>query len=381
MEAIGNGWDEREEYWMAIRTVFHLELTDRCNFNCPFCKSVRRQTKSVLDYDVAVHCMDVMKEQKIHGLYLNSVQFNGSGEALLYPRLDDMIVEARKRFPMAEFVTNASLLTPERIESLLRTDIDMIEISLTGIVPEVYKNFQGGGIPYERCVKQLKTVIANVHTLVRKRDEMGKHTYIRLRYIRSRELGSYQHFKDYVKYWKNSGVDEIFVTALWDFKRTTKKRSKNLKVIRCHCMNSPMKVNADGNVFSCANNHDAARYSFGNVNELPLDRIVTAKPFIKDKANKMTCDLSRVPKTCLSCECRAYRSLWEEIFNMRRRIFFKKPVKSFFYRFFGIMDICYERFNRNELFHKLFWSYLCKQSRRIHDDFKKQKARTAGERC
>lgn len=129
---------------MAIRTVFHLELTDRCNFNCSFCKSVRRQTKSVLDYDVAIKCMDIMKDQPIHGLYLNSVQLNGSGEALLYPRLDEIIVEARKRFPMAEFVTNAYLLNEERVERLLHTGIDMIEISLTGVIPEVYKNFQGG---------------------------------------------------------------------------------------------------------------------------------------------------------------------------------------------------------------------------------------------
>lgn len=364
---------------MAIRTVFHLELTDRCNFNCSFCKSVRRQNKAILDYDVAVQCMDIMKDQKIHGIYLNSVQFNGSGEALLYPRLDEIIVEARKRFSMAEFVTNASLLTEERIEKLLNTDIDMIEISLTGIIPEVYQHFQGSGIPYEKCVKQLETVISNVHNLLKKRDEMNKHTYIRLRYIRSRELGSYQHFKDYVKYWKNSGVDEIFVTALWDFTRRPKIDPRKLKVIRCHCMNSPMKVNANGNVFSCANNHDLVRYSMGNVNETPLDQIVNSDAFITDKANKMTVDLNRVPKTCLSCECRAYRKFSEEIRNMRRRIFPKKPVKSFLYRFFGIMDMCYERFNRNDTFHKLFWTHLCRQSKEIHDRFQKEQLRTAGE--
>ncbi len=364
---------------MAIRTVLHLELTDNCNFNCSFCKSVRRQNKATLDYDVALRCLDVMKDQTIHGIYLNSVQFNGSGEALLYPRLDEMIVEARKRFSMAEFVTNGSLLTEERIERLLNTDIDMIEISLTGVIPEVYQYFQGSGIPYEQCVKQLDRVINNVKTLLRKRDEMGKNTYIRLRYIRDRKLGSYQHFKDYVKYWKDSGVDEIFVTALWDMARHPKANSKNFKVIRCHCMNSPMKINADGNVFSCANNHDIHRYSFGNVNDTPLEEIVNSEAFIQDKANKMTCDLNRVPKTCLSCEARAYRKFSEEIRNMRRRIFFKKPVKSFFYRFFGIMDICYERFNRNDTFHKYFWAYMCRMTKKKHDEFQQQHLRTEGE--
>lgn len=366
---------------MAIRTVFHLELTDKCNFNCSFCKSVRRQNKTSIDFDIALKCMDIMKGQTIHGVYLNSVQFNGSGEALLYPRLDEMILEARKRFSMAEFVTNASLLTEDRIVKLLNTDIDMIEISLTGITPEVYQYFQGSGIPYDKCVKQLETVITNVKNLVKKRDEMNKHTYIRLRYIRSRELGSYTQFKKYVKFWKDTGIDEIFVTALWDFSRKIiTKKQKKLKVIRCHCMNSPMKVNADGNVFSCANNHDLFRYTFGNVNETSLDKIVTSPEFILDKANKMTANLDRVPKTCLSCEARTYRSFLEEIRNMRRRLFLKKPVKSFLYRFFGIIVICYERLNRNDVFHKYFWAYLCKQSKKIHIDFQTKQLRTAGER-
>lgn len=365
---------------MAIRTVLHLELTDRCNFNCEFCRPVRRQKGTILDYDVAVRCLDALKDQKIHGCYMNSVQLNGSGEALLYPRLDDMIREVRKRFPMAEFVTNGSLLTEERIESLLNTDIDMIEISLTGVIPEVYQHFQGSGIPYDKCVKQLETVIHNVKTLLRKRDEMGKHTYIRLRYIRDRELGSYQHFKDYVKYWKDSGVDEIFVTALWDMARHPKANSKGFKVIRCHAMNLLMKVNSDGNVFSCTCNLDLERYAFGNINQTPVEQIVNSEAFIQDKANKMTCDLSRVPKTCLSCENRAYKPLSHELFNMRRRIFFHKPVKSFVYRLFGIAVICYARLNRNDTFHKYFWRYVCRQSEKIHDEFRQQHIRNEGER-
>jgi radical SAM protein with 4Fe4S-binding SPASM domain len=209
---------------------------------------------------------------------------------------------------------------------------------------------------------------------------MKKNTYIRLRYIRSRELGSYAHLKEYVKYWKNSGADEIFVTALWDFSRKAEKKSLGkLKVIRCHAMNAPMKVNADGNVFSCVCNLDSSRYALGNVNETPLDQIITSPEFIQDKANKMTVDLSRVPKTCLSCENRAYRNFFEEIRNMRKRIFLKQPFKNLIYKPFGIMVMCYERFNRNDTFHKFFWNRLCKQSKKIHDDFQQKQLRTAGE--
>lgn len=362
---------------MAIRTALFLELTNGCNFQCSFCRSVRLHTNDRLDFDTAIKCMDEAKDQTVYGAYMNSIQFNGDGEALLYPRLDEIIIEARKRFPFAEFVTNGSLLTEKRIETLLNTDIDMIEISLTGIIPEVYQYFQGSGIPYEQCEKQLKTVISNVHHLIKRRDELGKHTYIRLRYVTSRKYGSYQHLKDYVKYWKNSGVDEVFTTQLWDFKRKPVKDLQKTKVTRCKCKNTLMKVNANGTVFSCVNNH-AIRNSQGNVYETPLSEIMTSESFISDKANKMTCDINRVPKGCLACEFRAYPDFWEEFRNMRRRYIFKKPVKNFLNRFLGIGYMCYERFERNGIVHRLFWCHICRQSKKVHDEFQLYQRRIEG---
>jgi len=366
---------------LAIRTVLHLELTEKCNFNCTFCKTVRRQDKAEIDYDEAVKALDAISKTPIHSIYLNSVQFNGNGEALLYPRLADIIVEARKRFSMTEFVTNGSLMTEQKIEELLNVGIDMIEISLTGIKPEIYKHFQGSGLPDEVCKRNLEKVIENVKLLAKRRDEMGASTYIRLRYIRSRELGSYSHLKEYIKFWKGSGVDEIFVTALWDMSRTLKKRNKKkFKVIRCHCMNSPMIVKSNGNVFSCANNHDIDRWANGNVYETPLEQIVTSDKFLQEKADKMSVDLNRVPKTCYSCEARALRSFWEEFRNMRRRIFLKKPIRTFMYKPFGLAVMAYERFNRWDWFHKLFWNYMIKKSIRIHNAFHNRDLRTAGEK-
>lgn len=365
---------------MAIRTVFHLELTDNCNYNCVFCKSVRRQTKSVLDFDEAVKALEAVKDTPIYGIYLNSVQLNGSGEPLLYPRLADMIRECRKRFAMCEFVTNGYLFTQEKIVEILNTDIDMIEISLTGIKPEVYKNFQGSGIPYEQCEKNLHRVIENVKMLAKKRDEMGKKTYIRLRYIRSREQGSYDHLKEYIKFWKGTGVDEIFVTALWDFSRKSEKSKKKFKIIRCHCMNSPFKVNANGEVFSCANNHDVARYTMGNVYETPLSEIIASERFINDKRAKMTCDINQVPRTCLSCECRQLRDFTEEIRNMRKRIFLRKPVKNLIYKPFGFVVMAYERMNRKQWFFNLFWNKMKSDTKKLHDEFLYNEERNAGEK-
>lgn len=104
-------------------------------------------------FDEAVKAFDTVKDTP--SIYPNSVQLNGSGEPLLYPRIANMVRECRKRFAMCEFVTNGYLLTDEKIAEILDTDIDMIEMSLTGIKPEVYKNFQGSGVYYEQCEKNI----------------------------------------------------------------------------------------------------------------------------------------------------------------------------------------------------------------------------------
>jgi hypothetical protein len=118
----------------------------------------------------------------------------------------------------------------------------------------------------------------------------------------------------------------------------------------------------------------------GNIYETPLAEILTSDKFIDDKAAKMSCDLNRVPKTCLSCECRCLRYFFEEIKNTREKIFLKKPLKNIFWKFFGISVMIYERINRNNIFHSLFWKYMCIKSKKIHDAFRIKQLRNAGEK-
>ena len=79
-----------------MRTVFHLELTNKCNFQCAFCTPYRKHKGDLLDFDTAIKCLDAMKNRTICGAYVNAVQLNGSGEALLYPRLEEIVKEVRK---------------------------------------------------------------------------------------------------------------------------------------------------------------------------------------------------------------------------------------------------------------------------------------------
>jgi radical SAM protein with 4Fe4S-binding SPASM domain len=360
---------------MAVGTFLQLEATDRCNFRCEFCASVRKKAKATLDFDKCVEVLEKTKDISVHGIWTNTVQLNGNGEPFLYPRLFELIREAKKRFRYVEFITNGYLMTEDKIDELLNTGIDMISVSLTGVIPEIYARFQGSGIPYEQCERQLDKVIANVKTLAKRRGELRKKTYIRLRYIKSDEGGSGKHLREYIRFWRKSGVDDVFVTSLWKFRRIYDKNRKP-KVLRCFFGAGRYQICANGDVFPCGNNHDAQRYIFGNVYDTPVERIITSEHYLNDKKARMSSAAGVVPATCLSCEYRALRNIFEEFRHMREIIFLKKPVKTLVYKlFFGVSVILFERITRIKFFYDLYLAYLRISSEKVRSRFlKKQRS-------
>lgn len=258
----------------------------------------------------------------------------------------------------------ALLLTEQKARELLESGLDEINFSLTGVIPEVYQHFQGSGIPYEKCAAQLERVIENIKRLAKMRDEMGAKTYIRLRYIRSDNSAA--HLKDYVAFWKGTGVDEVFVTSLWSFKRNKKAK---LKVLRCSSAPRRYQVSANGDVFPCTCNYDDKRNFMGNIHETDFKEIITSEKFLQEKTNRMSCDLDVVPKSCLSCENRALRALGEELKHMRKIYFLKKPVKTFVYRLFGPAVVIFERISRYKIFYNMFLAHIRRTSAKIHDEF------------
>jgi radical SAM protein with 4Fe4S-binding SPASM domain len=357
---------------MAVGTFLQLEVTDRCNFRCAFCTSVRKKANAILDFDTCIEVLEKTKDISVHGIWANTVQLNGSGEPFLYPRLFDVVRESKKRFRYVEFITNGYLMTGDKIDELLNTGIDMVSISLTGIAPEIYAQFQGSGIPYEQCKKQLDKVIANVKTLLKRREELKKKTYVRLRYIKSEESGSREHLKEYIRFWKNSGVDDIFVTSFWDYRRIY-DRNKKIKVLRCFFQAPRYQVCANGDVFPCGCNLDIQRYNFGNVYTTPVENIITSEAYLNEKKARMSCNLKIVPKTCLSCEYRAYRDFFEELKNSREKIFLKSPLKTVIYKLFGPGVILFERITRIKFFYGMYLAYLRMSSARIRKQFLKTK--------
>ncbi len=346
-------------------TFFHLELTDRCNLKCEFCSAGDSDKKNIADFDMAVHILDVAKNVSLDGIYMNDVQLNGWGEPLLYPRLGEIIIEAKKRFPKVHFITNGFGLTDEKIDECLNAGLDYICISMTGITDDVYSKFQGSGISMERCHRQLQIVIANIKRLCKKKDKLDRPFKIIIRYIKSDE--SSKQVKEFIEFWRGTGVDEIQITPLFDFKRDRKKGK--FKVLRCSMVPRRYHVAANGELFPCNCNYNKSRNYMGNVYETPFEDLIHTEKFLNERKARESCDLSIVPQSCITCEYRCYKSFWHELKYRRERIFLQSTWKTFIYRFFGIAVVIFERATRIGFIYNIWLMYIRKRSEKIHNKF------------
>ena len=93
------------------------------------------------------------------------VFFGGYGEPLTHPRILEMVRAVKARGAAAELITNAVLLTDEKISGLIAARLDRLWISIDGSRPEGYADVRLGAA--------LPGVLANLERLVALRRAAG----------------------------------------------------------------------------------------------------------------------------------------------------------------------------------------------------------------
>jgi radical SAM protein with 4Fe4S-binding SPASM domain len=331
---------------------FVLELTQKCNFHCNFCKAHEYRNNADMDYDKAIIILEEASKIALNGHRMNSVTIGGNGELLLYSRAADIVKEAKKRFNYVDIVTNGYLLTENTITRLLEADIDRIEISITGVIPEIYSKFQGSGIPFEQCTKNLERVIDNVTLLVKKRQQLQKKTAIVVRFIKTNE--NKYHLKDYITFWRDRGIDAVLVTNYFNYYK------KKGFIRRCVFAPRTVMVYANGRVRPCNCGYDTS--DIGNINDASLTSILSSENYYTERKNRMSNRKDLLPKTCLQCEHRRNLPLLEAIKYRWQWIFFKNPIKNFIYKFYGFAIIFLYYLFRIKFFYDLYVFALRLQS-------------------
>ncbi len=106
---------------MRFKKIY-IEITNKCNFNCPFCSqdNLKKADMSVTNFE---HILNEIKT------YTNYIYLHVKGEPLLHPHLKDIVLLCQKYHFKVNITTNGSLLE-KQYEVLKNPCIHQINISL-----------------------------------------------------------------------------------------------------------------------------------------------------------------------------------------------------------------------------------------------------------
>jgi radical SAM protein with 4Fe4S-binding SPASM domain len=180
--------------------IVQLESTNKCNAKCVFCpRDDMFRPEGIMDMDLFRKVVDECVE-----LGITHVRVHNYGEPFLDRELVDKVRYAKER-GIAEvgMISNGSLISERLARGMIDAGLDAINISVDA----------GGKEVFESTRLQLKfdTVIGNVKTLVRLRDELGrKRPKLILSFVRQ---GNTEDEAAFIKEWQGV-ADKIHITDL-----------------------------------------------------------------------------------------------------------------------------------------------------------------------
>ncbi len=134
-------------------TEIQLEVINRCNFQCPLCKSLQKDwvPRRSMQLDEVRSVIDPIARD-----ISNITLYGTRGEPLLHKEIDS-IVDFLTRVTTAKvsISTNASLLTEDKGKRLLDAGLDQLVVAVDGITEASYSAYRHGG-NLEQILKNIR---------------------------------------------------------------------------------------------------------------------------------------------------------------------------------------------------------------------------------
>jgi len=129
-----------------------IELSNICNHQCIFCANKKmKRKKGYMDFDF---CINILKQAYAEGT--REVGFYATGEPLVYPRLAEVVKNAKQiGFDYTYITTNGALLTEAKMIELIDAGLDSIKFSLNATDRETYKLIHGRD-DFDKVIEHLK---------------------------------------------------------------------------------------------------------------------------------------------------------------------------------------------------------------------------------
>ncbi|MFQ5872442.1 MAG: radical SAM/SPASM domain-containing protein [Dehalococcoidia bacterium] len=290
---------------------WETDTTNICQLKCPLCHTGLdniRRLKGVMHFDTFRKTIDEIKD------YVIWLSLYSWGEPLINKQIPKFISYAHQAKIATLISSNLSLpLTPEKVEAIVRSGLDVLIISMDGITQEVYEKYRVKG--------KLSLVLENIRLFVQKKKELGYKTpYLEWQFIvmkqnehqmpearrLARELGVDKIVFKRVDFPHGMGNGEL--TRKWVPVNTAGFRRDDLldkpyneKSGKCWRLWRSAVVNWDGGYAPCCYLTDA-KDDFGNVKEDSVKTIWNNAHYRTARTLFRNGNRPEVGVGCLTCE-------------------------------------------------------------------------------
>lgn len=284
---------------LPLMTV--LWVSNVCNASCGHCpfnlnRHLRKLEKNpFMTWNIFKKIVDDLSAEENR-----LIRISGSGEPFMNPDLLKFIVYAKEKNVRVGVITNGSLLDRKKIETMLKIDTDIIEISIDAMDKETYSKIRIG-LDFDK-------VHENINELLRKRKELKSKSKIIVSIINQPD--KLKDHRKAVEYWSKI-VDKV-LSRKWitwnvlDTKNFTSPFYNPEERVPCPWPFERIHITADGDAIFCADDLER-KHVMGNVLEMTVSELWNSAKFEKYRQYHIDREFGKID-ICENCKDWPYKS-------------------------------------------------------------------------
>ena len=236
-----------------------VELNAGCNMACPFCiHGYEKIDNNLLDRK---KFEKILKEAVSIGV--KSVKFNYINEPMLRKDLEEIIRWTRDQGIINIYmVTNGTLLTPKRRQSLMQSGLTKLFISLDAVTEETYNK--------QRLSGQFNKVVTNVLAFIKERNELGQEfPLVRVSFLRN-QINKHEE-KVFQEFWQDKADLIAFqkMNEIPDRKTSLTISDAEMPSKGCDLPFKQLVIDDDGEILPCCK-LAGKKLPIGNIDTMTL---------------------------------------------------------------------------------------------------------------
>lgn len=284
-----------------------IEVTNKCNFQCSICPRDKiKRDIGEMNFELFTKIINEAKQ------YTDLVDLCLLGESLLHPQIFSMIDYCKKNGLKVYLQTNGSKLDKKTSENLLKSNPDLLSISIDGATKDVYDKIRQGF-----CFDK---ILENVNEFLCLKQKYRSDLFIIIQMVLS-ECNKHQ-VNEFIGTWKKSSANLVRIKPFFcQGGRVDSSMGTNFLIDKntdrkspCFRLWNSMAIYWDGTVVPCCFDTDK-KITLGNVNNETIKEIWNKKEIVQLRKKHILGSQGEI-ELCKNCELSFCRNLYKNLFSI-----------------------------------------------------------------